>query len=746
MNSRGFHQDFSHPLKITIDLDVDEHSPAAGIPQDSAPDGAGSETLAQWAEAVGRIARAVQAVRLYGFDHGSAGAAIREAQPALIVCDFSVLPVLWGVAPTGFCTLEGPLNAGQAARMLASELLRHDITAIELLCRPDEAQAATLVPELVRWMADPQGQAPAGVRVIKVGAHALKFLDQSDEKVAKWAAVLQSVVSGAGEEEHPVLASAVQRVQGLLSHATEEERARASLILSDLAKRVGVGGFGGGAGGGDATASDVEATIGDLLGGMNPELRQSLLQLAAVQGTSWISDHASGLPMADLAAALLQIDADGRGASRPPDATVLLLNKLMGLTALNGDVRQKLQGVSARWNVGVGDIAKGQAVVELMTSRNVADYCPTDYRQNLQQVAGALNAQVMSPVTLADLDEKNVMAACGQIAISLLESPSPVNIDNAGPLSWFAGHASQLVTTGQTEDLWRALDCAARATGVERTPAENEAASTLIGALSLREVLEGLLNSAGPQVETTQGRDAATALLKLSPGPMLRMMLERVESGRMSPTHAIVRECVASAPQDVLSEIVREVASKPPPHVQLGAILQSVPESLLSDTAHAAYKHAASDVREFVLINLDQRMPSWPVWALNAAMLEGSRQAAERALRQAMKRPQEIDVLVLTRMLDGTSGGRLPTPQATGVIVRVLASRGVVGVAALIDVLSRFCHGVNVDRIRICRRIALELEEFRSVPDVAKALKSWRRSIGHTVGLFIVEDDGRKAA
>ena len=692
-----------------------------------------------WSQALDACARAVQAIKLYGSEHALAARSLREASELLLLCDFTRVPLFMGVGPTGFSMLGMELSLSDGAGVIAASMHDADIAAIEWLSRPNADDAQTLIRWLARLSdrsAEDPPTSPSCIRVIKVGSHALRFAADRDDRGATWDAVLQSLVTGDAPGQG-VVASAIDRVRGQMASASAEELARAEVILRDISRRIGAPPEAGA----HADGAPSGASIGDVLMNLNPELRASLINLGAMQGSAWIAESASTLPIADLTSAFLSVDT---GGSRPPSATVMLLSKLVGMTGLQTELRRKLESVSSRWSAfEISGQAHADAVAELLNNRGVADFCPDDYRSNLTAASTRPQGQIMMPTEIGQLAPSVIVHRCAQIAEWLMNDPPCPGADNAGPVLWVGDRAGELSEESRRSAVHAALTCVSTWPDSD-DPRLTLALSRLRETLADRANLEALMHSG---VDLDQAGQELSRILRLAPQALVEFFIERVSAGRMSASHAHVRRVAGEATLETFRRVFAGASSREELAPGLLAMCTHMPEDTLVLAAEPLIAPTVPDaIRQGVFGVLDQRVAAWPRQLMSAALADRARAVTDMALRRLVSRHDSADVATLALALRGGAAEIAPPTYVASVLIRALSLHGPPGVVALIDVLHTFSRGVNRDRIRICRRIAFELEPRRGVPEVDKALRAWRRSIGHTVGLFIVEDNGRAAA
>lgn len=618
-----------------------------------------------------------------------------------------------------------------------------DIGAIEWTSAPRADEAAACI----RWLAHVDDRSaeyadslpPACVRVVKVGGHALRFSADGDDRAATWESVLQSLA--AGDAAGPaVAASTVDRLRGQLASASPEDQARAQLILQDIARRVGATPESLASANAGAEQGTQHAGIGDVLMHLNPELRSTLVQLGAMHGSQWIADHASALPIAELTSAFLSVDSSSSG---PPRATVLLLSKLVGLSSLQSTLRQKLEKIASKWDIpGATGEHNAGAVSELLTDRGVRDFCPDDYRADLTLAATTAKAQVMMPIEISQLSTPVILARTAAIAEWLMRDQPCDGGDNSGPVTWVSEHIEQVPVVERFAPLNAAIE------SVVKVPPGDEAMGAARArvqeTLRHQSVLESFLHAAGEKGELAS---AAGRAIVLAPEAMIEFVIERVSKERMSAEHALVRQVAREAPTASLAAIAGSAAARTDRPLGVLALLAHVGDEALLELASIAISADSPDqLRAGAFAILDRRISTWPALLIAAAFAEQSKGVPDMATRRLASRHNAADVGTLAGVLRGENAAGVPSPQVANVLIQSLLLHGPPGLAALIDILETFSRGVHRDRIRLCRRIAFELESHRGVPAVDKVLKTWRRSLGHAVGLFIVEDAGRSAA
>lgn len=528
----------------------DEH--AAGCEGDGAStrlapgggDAGAPEQVQAWSRVLSLLARAIQAVRLYDERHARAMDATAEFGSSLAAVSGANRSQFIGVNDRGFWLGEDSVTADEGVRGLASAISRRDVAGLEWSGSVAEHDAARVVNACVRLTSGasenvlrewPEG---LGVRLVPLGAHGLEFVRgtstgaRSDDEREAWRGVWKSILEGgAATEETGLVALASGRVRECLRCASDHER---SAALSLLSKFVG----GGAAMSESATdghaigverekleAMMVEAAIEK----MSPELRASILGLGAASGAEWITFLASGSEsggggrgsmQAEIAAALVVIDQSG---AKPPDATLQLLSKMVGLSELSVDVRRECEGLAAKWGGGglggVSGLVKG-----LMSSEGANDYCPEDYRENLNAVAKWAGAAVVSSLSMADFEEASLFGRMADIAEYLCEHPG-VGVEEAsqsGAVGFVAEHAVRLAGAGRLGVIWKAWELSE---DVQCGQVDGPTKARLRTAMGERGVVDELLRGDSGEIER---------VAKIMPRLVLEELAGRVRAGRIS--------------------------------------------------------------------------------------------------------------------------------------------------------------------------------------------------------------------
>lgn len=711
-----------------------ETLPGIAAPTESggAPDSAVSRA---WGEAVSLLARAVQSVRLYGDSHAIVSRAVMDAAKRLGETDLGAGAACVGVGLRAMQVAGAQLELDEGGKALASELSKADVAAIELRLPLTEAQTRDVVLWLSTVVSGKGGhdKVPESVRAIPIGAHGLEFIGgggrEGGASGASWDALLYSIISGGGGS-NLVLASAIKHVKAELNVAEQREREGALRLIESFMKKHGATGQSAGS----PAASDTEIA-GSVLTALNPRLKQSLVNLGAASGAEWIVEQAPKLAMSELAAAFVAADSAESG---PPEATVQLLTKLMTLTALSQDTRGALEGINGKWRLGAAEanaagVGTGGAVAELMTDRGVKDFCPDDYRRNLEKASGSVQAHVVTPIESGQFEAGLIVMRLADIAEWLCKDKPELGVSNHGPASWIAGHADGLSAMGRGGLVWTALDTCREVAG-EPGPEQQDVIRRVKAAAAQPGVIEALMVEDG-------GIERLAASV---PAELLRVLGERIAKGRMSPNHANFRRAVELAPPATLRAMVLELAQTNVAAVV--AIVEHMDQRELAGFVQGLLAQVSDGLRAAMVGVCDRRLGAWPEALVTALLTDTSAEVVEYGVRRLQGCAGAASVEMLLGVLTGRATGRVPGARACTVLVSTLGGRGEEGLGHLAELLKSWSRGVNRERIRVCRRIATELERHREYSAGQAALKTWRRSMAHTIGLFVVEDDERAAA
>lgn len=695
--------------------------------------------------AITSLAQCVQSLRLYGHDHPRTRKLLSQTEVCFRATSLDDAPLCTVVTPDSIALGEQSLGSPAQLSALAHTLRKNDIAAIEWLARP----TADDLSKLAHWLADPgNDQGPQAfvtrcgswVRPVSVAGDTLHFIDEANPSspvTRDWRTLVSALRTTGDARLDPASAHAFDALQAALNSAPPDQSDKAAVVLQSISAAQ----FGTAAAAAPHRAMAAMApAIDTVLGGLSPELRSSLLNVGVVTGGTWIADNAHRLPIGEVAGIFHALDQQSQ---HPSDAASMLLQKLIGLSTLSTDVRRRLETISAKWTASSTTDARRQqsALAELMTDRGVNDFCPTDYREQLASAAASPHAQVLMPTALSDLDPAQTLLRTAEIASWLLDDQPGEGLDNAGALLAIAHDAPALLAMNRRDMVVKAALHAA-AVPSTASPELLDAARAARAAVASADLIDAALSR---PAQDAGAIEEIRSIAVLAPHPTLLRIGHRISSGRMSPQHAVAR----TVAQALSAADWRQAFATPAAETDaalLRPLLDHVDPAHLEHICEQWTLSPDAVHRDFALALLDRRLSHWSLATHRVALATGVEKLQAFSLRRLLAGQDTIDREILLSLLNGTLTSRIAEGKTLIAVVVILASQGAESRARLADLLSALARGVGLSRIRACRRIVAELEPYRAELPVARALTAWRRSLAHTVGLFVEDDVTRAAA
>ncbi len=711
------------------------------------------------AGALSALWRGVAAHRLYGSDHPSTRRALDEGEQAARQMDGAGLPALVAVGPERLEYLDQPIGVSGELEALRGLLRRGDVAGLRVRRGPTGDEFA----RTVEWLAGlDRGGGGGGsgewIEVLAVSGQALKFVTETVGAAAggegvgaaggvggangdRWKLIVGSLAAPSAAGPAAQVRTSIETLRGLMDRATGEQAAGARRILEAMADVEAKPA---------AQAPRDDRWIGATLASLPTDLRRSLLALASVGSPRWVATHADVIPLAEISAVLRGLADSGL---RPPAATLLMLQKLVGLTGLNVQVRSELDRVAAAWSPGLGGaggageagkaagIGGAGALTELLVGANTNDFCPEDYRENLSTVASRVIFQSIGHVWEDDFAPEATASRVAQVGLWLMADTPQAGVSNAAVLAALADRVGDL-----TADDRRALVLRlAAGASAEQPDDTREGYARVLSAVKSPTFIDALLADLTGE---RWAEDVLLAMVQIEPAGVVRSVIGRVAAARMSPGHPQVKLAAASAGEETLaSACAAAIKENAAALAGVLAVLTAAPTKAAWGLARRLLEEPDAVLRREVVRTVDQRPGAWDEALVIAALTDAEPAVFERAAQRLVAGGAEASSAALAQVLTrGVEGADAVDDRVVMCVVTVLARRGPEGRGVLVQVLEKLRRTVKTAQIRICRRIADVLAEFQKEPDVSRALKQWRRSVGFTVGLFVVEDTSRRAA
>lgn len=695
------------------------------------PDGKAQDAQVA-ATALAALTCAIRAVRVYGADHPAGGRALDRLLEAM-----SALAA-GGGARTIVCCGRTILFQGSAlpetpeTQECAEELGAADVSVLGVKGTPTREALGRVVGAFANVRHGQPGAAIAPLNEAGAGllefhtlrADQLGFFAPGEEREAgTWAMLVGAAALGAS----PAAQRALQREMPRIDRAL---RADPGIAPGDFAGLVGEALDGASAVRGGPTAE----TAGRVLR-LNPDLRAALLRIAAADphsGSTWLNDLSGHLPAQEVVEAISQVS---RGGVAPPEASVLLLKKLLHLTSDSAG-----GGVNPEGPQGPEASAISASLIqELLIRRGADDSCVPEYADHLATTAAEPRLRASFAPSTDEFAADALAVRSAEIATYLLRDPVTDANDRVRALEQVAASLPAVAATSRLDIASDALAMAGELTGA-REPEIARAAERLVESLEHGSAVTQLVDRVMCRAHTPTD---IVQLAQTMGRPLVRWAARQLESGEAGAKSDAVRMIAQLVPDGIAYE---ELAALFRGGSKRGALrfLGLIPEERLPGAAAALLESADAAMLAEILVVLHQRGRRLSPRHLMAAFALDDPRALAVACGQLRESPESLGTEALAGILEkAAAGSNIAVVHA---VADALVARPDGGAARLAQILGGLNQGLSVSRARVCRALARVLESRRGQAEVGPTLARWKRSPLFALSLLVGDDSARREA
>jgi hypothetical protein len=477
--------------------------------------------------------------------------------------------------------------------------------------------------------------------------------------------------------------------------------------------------------------------IRDAIALLRPDVRSALFSMAGtspgeqVASAAWLVDFIDDRSATTIVEALRAADESGEPIT---PASLLMLSKLTRQAKLVGAAHAEAHALSGRlFARAARDGGVSASIAELLSTANVESFCPADYAQLLQEAARRAGGAARDSRYSRAMGDGSLDMRGFEVAAALIASRSRGEVDSASALGLLAAGVPALAKARRLDLLWTVVE-AVHSTASTDSPVWQQARAHALQQLEVPEPLSTLIDDANvrDRLEPGRGQYLASCLNTLF-GPRLRPMIMDWLVAVSPPSHAAQWRGLlrAASPSEICRLVSDRLADGPSMDV-LASIIRDFAGSQAISVLEPWLEHDSPRVRARGLELAAQIAPKWPSRLAMSALASNQPDIVRACLDRVGAGRADLAPEVLVRFLDGSLRGgplgELPDPELFDLAAQCLLRSSGVGPAHAAGLLIRLCPGLDLNRARACRRLALLLRPHAQQQVVKEALGFWRGS------------------